>query len=239
MKNKNLVLLPGLDGTGRLFEPLLSSLPANVRPLVVRYPVDEPLNYQQLIPQIREVVPWDEPYLIVAESFGGPLALYFTAAQWENNQGLVLVSSFLTNPLPTFMNWVYSMMGDSLFKSVPPSSVLKKHLLGKKHSPALEAALTDTLNSVKPEVIAQRIKLVVESDSSQALRDCGIPVLYLHASHDELLGDRGWNEIKKVKPGVTGFEIEGPHMLLQTRPKESWSAIQHFWTEISAEAEAA
>jgi hypothetical protein len=32
-----LVLLPGLDGTGDLFGPLLAALDADVRPLVIRY----------------------------------------------------------------------------------------------------------------------------------------------------------------------------------------------------------
>ncbi|WP_343630223.1 hypothetical protein [Roseateles sp.] len=32
-----LVLLPGMDGTGDLFEPLLRELPAGWRPVVVRY----------------------------------------------------------------------------------------------------------------------------------------------------------------------------------------------------------
>ena len=33
-----LVLLPGMDGTGRLFEPLLNFLPAWLAPIVIAYP---------------------------------------------------------------------------------------------------------------------------------------------------------------------------------------------------------
>ena len=33
-----LVLLPGMDGTGDLFAPLLSALPPALRTIVVRYP---------------------------------------------------------------------------------------------------------------------------------------------------------------------------------------------------------
>jgi len=238
-RSRNLVLLPGLDGTGHLFAPFLACLPASVKPIVVEYPVDQTVNYQQLVPEIRELAPWDEPYLIVAESFGGPLALYFTAAQWEYVDGVVLVSSFITNPLPSFMNWVYSMMGETLFKTVPPTTVLKKYLLGKNFPPTLEESVTNALMAVKPDVLTQRIKLVVESNSTQALKDCSKPILYLHGSQDELLGDRGWKEISAAKPSVAGLEIDGPHMLLQTRPREAWAAIDRFWQQGALQAQAA
>ena len=43
-----LVLLPGLDGTGEQFEPLLRELPASLTPIVVRYPTDRVLGYDAL-----------------------------------------------------------------------------------------------------------------------------------------------------------------------------------------------
>ena len=44
-----LVLLPGMDGTGDLFDPLLSALPAAPPPVVLRYPAREPLDYPCLL----------------------------------------------------------------------------------------------------------------------------------------------------------------------------------------------
>ena len=40
-----LVLLPGLDGTGDFFQPLLESLASRVRTRVVRYPIDGGFDY--------------------------------------------------------------------------------------------------------------------------------------------------------------------------------------------------
>jgi pimeloyl-ACP methyl ester carboxylesterase len=50
----NLVLLPGLDGTGIFLQPLLEALPANVRPLVVSYPVSGSNRYVDLLTFVRE-----------------------------------------------------------------------------------------------------------------------------------------------------------------------------------------
>lgn len=45
-----LILLPGLDGSGVLFAPLLRHLPPDVEPVVVRYPPDRALGYEELLP---------------------------------------------------------------------------------------------------------------------------------------------------------------------------------------------
>src|SRR5919106_6205527 len=48
-----LVLLPGLDGTEILLQPLLGSLPRAVRPLVVTYPVSGDNSYAELLALVR------------------------------------------------------------------------------------------------------------------------------------------------------------------------------------------
>ena len=45
----SLVLLPGMDGTGRLFEPFLANFREAWRPIVVRYPTDRSLGYAELL----------------------------------------------------------------------------------------------------------------------------------------------------------------------------------------------
>lgn len=44
-----LVLLPGMDGTGQLFAPLLAKLPVSMRTKVVAYTGDQTLGYEELI----------------------------------------------------------------------------------------------------------------------------------------------------------------------------------------------
>src|SRR5262245_49457412 len=51
-----LVLLPGMDGTGELFAPLIAALDQSLTPLVVRYP-DEALDYARHAAVARERLP--------------------------------------------------------------------------------------------------------------------------------------------------------------------------------------
>lgn len=53
----SLVLLPGLDGTGELFEPLIDQLPGTIDPIVISYPTHEPLEYSALVARVLEKLP--------------------------------------------------------------------------------------------------------------------------------------------------------------------------------------
>src|SRR4051812_12200514 len=69
-----LVLLPGLDGSGRLFQPLLAELPKWIEPVVVAYP-PERARFDDLVPIARERLPHSGAFASLGESFSGPLAL--------------------------------------------------------------------------------------------------------------------------------------------------------------------
>ncbi len=68
------ILLPGLDGTGDLFAPLLEVFPETLEPFVISYPPDQLLGYRELEEFVAAKLPADRDFAIVAESFSGPLA---------------------------------------------------------------------------------------------------------------------------------------------------------------------
>lgn len=73
-----LVLLPGLDGTGRLFQPLLAHLPSTIDPLVISYS-NLAGTYAEMLPAARKELPPDRPFVLLAESFSGPAAIALAA----------------------------------------------------------------------------------------------------------------------------------------------------------------
>jgi hypothetical protein len=52
-----LLLLPGMDGTSQLFEPLIAALPPTLRAVTVSYPANEALGYEELLALIEAAVP--------------------------------------------------------------------------------------------------------------------------------------------------------------------------------------
>ena len=63
-----LVLLPGMDGTGDLFAPLVAALGPHMRTIIVRYP-DEPLDYASHEEIARAALPLGHPFILLGESF--------------------------------------------------------------------------------------------------------------------------------------------------------------------------
>lgn len=72
-----IILLPGLDGTARLFERFIHAAPNGARPVPIALPT-EPLTYTELVDKISAVLPTGR-LAIVAESYSGPLAVAIAA----------------------------------------------------------------------------------------------------------------------------------------------------------------
>jgi pimeloyl-ACP methyl ester carboxylesterase len=100
----HLILLPGMDGTGRLFGPLLRILPPGLEAAVVAYPADRPCGYAELLPLVEAAVPDGGEFLILGESFSGPLASLLAARRPRRLRGVILCASFARSPLPSFIS---------------------------------------------------------------------------------------------------------------------------------------
>jgi pimeloyl-[acyl-carrier protein] methyl ester esterase len=230
----SLVLLPGLDGTGALFTPFAAILPPEYTAATVSYPNDVPLSYKQLFPLIRAKLPDDKPVTLIAESYSGPLAVEFAATHPESVQSVILVCTFVLNPVPGWLKWAQSALNESLLKTGPPESFLRSFLLEPNSPQMLVDALKRAIGSVTPEVLLHRLRQILDVDARMALKNCRQPMLYLLAQQDKLLGKRGWETIAVFNPRLTTAVLDGPHLLLQCRPRESFAAIEKFLADIAA-----
>lgn len=170
-----LVLLPGMDGTGELFAPFLAALSPGCESAVVAYPTSEPFDYAQLESIVRAVLPVDGPYVLLAESFSGPIAISIAASTPSLLKGLVLCASFVRNPQPSFTGLRFLL--PALPSTMVPMRILDYLLLGRFSTPALRAALAGSLRKVSSAALhedARRnerrcVGRVVENKSSRVV----------------------------------------------------------------------
>src|SRR4029453_9407851 len=94
-----LVLLPGLDGTGELFAEFVAALRGH-EVHIVDYPRDRAMSYAALEELVRERLPREQDYFLLAESFSGPIGISIAASSPPHLKGLILCGSFAANPLP-------------------------------------------------------------------------------------------------------------------------------------------
>ena len=90
-----LILLPGLDGTGLLFKHLQKVLPDFYEPEVIAYSITQKQTYPELIEQVKTQLP-TEPFLLLAESFSGPIAYRLSLDTSIPIKKLILVATFLS-----------------------------------------------------------------------------------------------------------------------------------------------
>jgi len=229
----SLVLLPGLDGTGILFQPLIAALPPSIKPIVLSYPQDRHLTYHEFLPLVRERLPRDGPFIVLGESFSGPLAVMVAAERPAGLVGLILCASFVVNPRPIIGTLFRFCVQPFLFRLFPALQRVKARIGGYSTS-ELSRLFAQVHARVKPHVMAARPRMVFRVDVSDALRACEVPVLYIAGGRDFVVPGRNLRVAQRIKPQMQSVTIDSPHMVLQTHPVEASEAIVGFASSLSA-----
>lgn len=217
-----------MDGTGELFGSLVEVLPEGVVATIVQYPRAEELDWEGLLKLVESSVPIGEAYSVVAESFSGPIAMRFAAAQPQGLQSLVLCATFCRNPLAKGLRWVARLASPTIFKRRPPGTFVRRYLVDSSSSEILVKSVQHAVAQVSPGVLAHRVRLVNESNADAELGKVEVPVLYLEGSRDRIVGGRGWVQVNAVLPSAEYELLDGPHLLLQCVPKSASVAILSF-----------
>ena len=231
-----LVLLPGMDGTARLFQRFDAALRAQtaIATQAIAYPA-APLDYAALEAFVRERLPQGRAFVVLAESFSGPLGAALRADPPPGMRALILCCSFVRNPRPLLAPLRH------LLAVVPfgtlPGFALRQALLAPYATPALQAELAAALAQVPPSVLRQRLRAVLETDASPSFARGSLPVLYLRARHDRLVPPANALQILRQAAGTQLVDIDAPHMLLQAAPAAAADAVAAFLTGLSAAQE--
>jgi len=223
--------MPGMDGTGDMFEPLVRAIAATsatCKIQILRYPANQPLNYAELIEFAAGQLP-NSPCMLIAESFSGPIAIELAARFPSQVQRVVLSTSFVSNPLP----WLALMapMIDFLPITHAPNWLMQQQLFNGDATPELNLALAQAIDSISPAVIRARLKAILNVDASASMKRLTQPLLYLQADADRLVPERCAQEVESVLASSTICRLAGPHCLLQIAPTQAWQTIQAWLQE--------
>ena len=225
-----LVLLPGLDGTGKLFSEIVKALEGRVDTRIIDYPKDVPLGYDELEVLVRAALPDDRPFVLLGESFSGPLAIRIAAHPPPGFSGLILCVTFARNPYP-WAAWARPLAAHLPLKSFP--RWLRAPLMWGSHDPNRAPSQKQrAMAGVSVEVVRQRIVALLAVDETDALRRVSKPVLVLRATRDRVVPKSATERIMREAPHAQRVDIDGPHLLLQTRSAECATAIEAFMGEL-------
>jgi len=222
-----LILMPGMDGTGDLFAPVLHALGDSIETIVVRYAPDEPLGYSELLPRVRAALPTSGPFVLLGESFSGPLAIMLAAEAPAGLRGVILCASFATNPIPWIPRFASPFVRPLLFRGKPRFPQIKA-LLGRYETPELRALLLKANVLVSPAVMAARARAILAIDVMDQFKACPYPMLYLRGQHDRIVRKSVMKRLLRERPTLQIVTLPAPHLALQVAPEEAAQAIRAF-----------
>jgi pimeloyl-ACP methyl ester carboxylesterase len=211
------ILLPGIDGSGRLFGPLLAAGPRRIAPETISFPPDQPLGYDGLLDRVRAALPRGR-FLLVAESFSGPLAIRLAAERPRGLAGLVLAATFLHRPLHPLLHPIRGLVGARLFGVAMPAALVRHFMAGPDAPDALVREVQAAVGATTPEVMALRAMEALRADVRAELGRVDAPILVLSPTRDRLIRADVGDEILGLRPDADVVRLDAPHMILQRAP---------------------
>lgn len=185
------VLVPGLDGTGRLFYRQLPRLACSYR--VATYALRDAARtldvlVEDLAHVIDSVAPTERRAIVVGESFGGALAMSLALARPERVSALVILNSF-----PYFAPQVRLRLAMLGIRSIPWGAMrLIRRLTAFRmhsrhtHRQELERFMELTATASRDGYLG-RLRLLTAYDIRYRLHELGAPTLFLAAEQDHLV----------------------------------------------------
>jgi pimeloyl-ACP methyl ester carboxylesterase len=186
-----ILLLPGLDGTGRLYYRQVDRLAERYRATPWRYAGAETAGYPELIAQLEDATSMEPPgsVLVVGESFGGTVALHFALAYPERIRLLALVNTFpvyrrrmrirLACRLSPFLDWSSARR----FKE----SIVERTLALEGIAPEDRARYREIIATVDRVGYRRRLELVRDVNLSARLPELRMPTLIFASGRDKIV----------------------------------------------------
>lgn len=211
----DVVLLPGLHGSRALFSSFVALAPAWGSCLPLALPTVGGQSFDEIadaiLPELRPL----EGFVLLGESFSGPIAARLSARLGQRVALLVLC-----NPVVEMSVRVPEGMLASIAASPwMPAWCASMALSGGDRSIA-RAALGE-IRALPKGILAQRLSATEEA----LVAHLSSPLLTILGTGDRLVSLSRSRALFSRVPQSTVVEIEGPHLIVQARPTEVWAAI--------------
>jgi pimeloyl-[acyl-carrier protein] methyl ester esterase len=193
---------------------------------VVAYPRDRAMTYAEHEAYARDKLPADEDYVLLAESFSGPIGIAIASDAPPRLKGLILCVTFASNPLPLFGSFS-KLVGNAPAMRVP-AAIAAPFLYAGRGTPELRRAHARVMSQVTPATIRARVAAILAVDYRSLLRHIDVPILYMRALADRLVPVSAGRFILESRPDAELSEIDAPHFLLQTEPQSCVAAVMSF-----------
>ena len=227
-----LLYLPGLDGTGRLFHRQ-TDLGKSYRVLCQSYAHDKKTTYEALaeeaVSRLRDDGA-DRPAVVVAESFGGAVALTLALLHPEWVERLVLVNTFAWYPR-RFLIRAAALLG-GLSRSKPSPAFTRpfrgRFFFAPDVSREEQNAWWERTADVPVRAFWRRACMIARLDLRPRLGEIQVPALVLVAADDKIVPPKAGRELAERLPHAELIERRVGHAAL-VHPSVNLADLLEHW----------
>jgi pimeloyl-ACP methyl ester carboxylesterase len=210
--------MPGLDGTGKLFAPLIPWLEAYFDLLVVTYP--DLNSFQEYIDCAQNQLPAEPGFSLLAESFSGPIAMALMAHRPAQIGPSILCATFARSPLASLTLMANHVPAQMFSIGALSEFCMDVYEVDEEDFSETQPLPLNVTEQIDGSVLKHRISVLSRIDVSALLPQVEAPVLCLHGLRDRIVSEQDAKMIEDHLPGARRMNIDAPHLLLQTRPEE-------------------
>lgn len=217
-----LVLLPGMDGTGELFNPLLQHLQSDTT--VLPLPESGDQDYNHIASAITPLLP-QQDYILLAESFSSGLVRYLVENHDRYLRGVVIVSGFVSAPNRALLRLAKSLPLHTMLNMPGFDAVCRRYLLGNTATSEDIAALKEAIKSVPQDILKARLVAMLNMPNDLNYK-CSLPCVCIVPTEDKLVHSRKTRELATAYSNAAISPISGPHFILQSNPSLAAKSVQ-------------
>lgn len=216
-----IILLPGLDGTGLLFEKLKESFPENLDIEVISYELLEGISYSDQASEIANRFEGIDIY-IVGESYSGRVAYELFKIRGRRVKGIVFLASFISSP--SILSKLVGLLPVSL---ITPNFLTKKllYLLGFSliGGSNLSEPVFASISKANKYKLKSRLRNIANLDEPAQPITC--PVTYIRPSKDLLVSTSAVRLLSEKCSSFKQVTVIGGHFIAQSNPVECAQVI--------------
>ena len=215
-----LMLLPGMDGSGLLFKPLLDELNHDAQVLALSLKGEQ--TYQHQLNKLMDII-GDKKVVLFAESYSGYLAYLLALLKPENIQHVIFAASFITNP--TWLTRFYPMLPFSLLKTKwMPDSLINHICFNRLAGPELIELFHQSLQTANNIILRERIKNIAYLPKIPP--KLKTPCTYILPTKDCLVSQHAVRQLVNACENIEVKSLVGGHFIAQTHPNECGNIIK-------------
>lgn len=214
-----LILLPGMDGSGLLFKPLLNELSCDTQVLPLSL---EEQTYRHQLDKIINTI-GDEAVVLFAESYSGYLAYLLAQLKPKNIKHVIFAASFLTNPI--WMARLYPLLPFSLLKKKwIPAGLVNQICFNQLAGPELIELFHQSLQTASDKILRYRLKNIACLPKIPS--SIQTPCTYILPTNDYFVSQRAVRQLINTCENIEVKSLVGGHFIAQSNPVECGKIIK-------------